>query len=92
MINEIEPDLDRAMGLRWGTKADDVRVQRTIAALEANGISALRAADLALQWGSRLRASSEFDRRLEALEHAKDNQELDPLELPADDQEALDER
>jgi hypothetical protein len=47
MINEIEPDLDRAMGLRWGTKADDVRVQRTIAALEANGISALRAADLA---------------------------------------------
>jgi hypothetical protein len=46
MINEIEPDLDRAMGLRWGTKADDVRVQRTIAALEANGISALRAADL----------------------------------------------
>ena len=47
MINEIEPDLDRAMGLRWGTKADDVRVQRTIAALEANGISALRATDLA---------------------------------------------
>ena len=47
MISELEPDLDRAMGLRWGTKADDVRVKRTIAALEANGITALRAADLA---------------------------------------------
>jgi LUD domain len=47
MINELEPDLDRAMGLRWGTKADDIRVKRTIAALEANGITALRAADLA---------------------------------------------
>jgi hypothetical protein len=47
MISELEPDLDRAMGLRWGTKADDARVKRTIAALEANGITALRAADLA---------------------------------------------
>ena len=47
MINELEPELDRAMGLRWGTRADDIRVQRTIAALEANGITALRAADLA---------------------------------------------
>jgi len=47
MINHLEPDLDRAMGLRWGTKADDIRVERTIAALEANGITALRAADLA---------------------------------------------
>ena len=47
MISELEPDLDRALGLRWGTKADDLRVKRTIAALEANGITALRAADLA---------------------------------------------
>ena len=47
MINQIQPDLDRAMSLRWGTKADDVRVKRTMAALEANGIGALRAADLA---------------------------------------------
>jgi hypothetical protein len=47
MINQLEPDLDRAMALRWGTKADDIRVKRTIAALEANGITALRAADLA---------------------------------------------
>ncbi|TME45119.1 MAG: hypothetical protein E6I33_02755 [Chloroflexi bacterium] len=35
------------MSRRWATKADDVRVKRTIAALEANGIAALRAADLA---------------------------------------------
>jgi hypothetical protein len=49
MINRLEPEpeLDRSMSLRWGTRADDVRVRRTMAALEANGISALRAADLA---------------------------------------------
>ncbi|TMB90686.1 MAG: hypothetical protein E6J45_08500 [Chloroflexi bacterium] len=35
------------MSRRWATKADDVRVKRTIAALEANGITALRAANLA---------------------------------------------
>jgi len=47
MIVGLEPDLDRSMSRRWATKADDVRVKRTIAALEANGITALRAADLA---------------------------------------------
>ncbi len=47
MINELEPALDRSMSLRWGTKSDDVRVKRTIAALKANGISVLRAAHLA---------------------------------------------
>ena len=46
MVNELEPDLDASMTRRWGTKADDVRVKRTIAALEANGITALLAADL----------------------------------------------
>jgi LUD domain len=46
MINEIAPDIDR-LNRRWGTKADDVRVKRTMAALEANGISALRAGDIA---------------------------------------------
>ena len=46
MVNELEPDLDTAMIRRWGTKADDVRVKRTIAALEANGMTALLAADL----------------------------------------------
>jgi len=47
MMVGLEPDLDRSMSRRWATKADDVRVKRTIAALEANGIAALRAADLA---------------------------------------------
>jgi LUD domain len=46
MVNELEPDLDASMTHRWGTKADDVRVKRTIATLEANGITALLAADL----------------------------------------------
>jgi len=47
VINELEPDLDRSLSRRWGTKADDVRVKRTVAALEANGISVLRAPDAA---------------------------------------------
>ena len=47
MINELKPDLDRLLSRRWGTMADDVRVKRTIAALEANGISVLRASDAA---------------------------------------------
>lgn len=46
MISELSPDLDR-LGRRWGTAADDDRVKRTMAALEANGITALRAADAA---------------------------------------------
>jgi hypothetical protein len=45
MINELGVDLDRSLSRRWGTLADDVRVKRTIAALEANGISVLRASD-----------------------------------------------
>ena len=44
---ELEPDLDRSMSRRWATKADDARVKRTLAALEANGITALHAADRA---------------------------------------------
>src|SRR5438132_12495726 len=47
MINELEPDLDRSLSRRWGTMADDARVKRTIGALEANGISVLRASDAA---------------------------------------------
>jgi hypothetical protein len=43
MIKELEVDLDRSLSRRWGTTADDVRVKRTIAALEANGISVLSA-------------------------------------------------
>jgi hypothetical protein len=46
MINELDTDLDQ-LSRRWATKADDDRVKRTMAALEANGITALRAADAA---------------------------------------------
>ncbi|OLC23293.1 MAG: hypothetical protein AUH40_11700 [Chloroflexi bacterium 13_1_40CM_65_17] len=35
------------MTRRWGTRADDVRVKRTKAALEANGMTVLRASDAA---------------------------------------------
>jgi hypothetical protein len=47
VINELAPDLDLSLSRRWATKADDVAVKRTIAALEANGISVLRAPDAA---------------------------------------------
>jgi hypothetical protein len=47
MINELEVGLDRLLRQRWGTMADDLRVKRTIAALEANGINVLRASDAA---------------------------------------------
>jgi hypothetical protein len=47
MIRELEVDPDRSTRRRWGTVADDVRVKRTMAALEANGISVLRASNAA---------------------------------------------
>ncbi|HEY8761626.1 MAG TPA: LUD domain-containing protein [Candidatus Dormibacteraeota bacterium] len=47
MISEFQPDLDPAITRRFGRVADDARVSRTMAALEANGISALRAANAA---------------------------------------------
>src|SRR6202795_5181455 len=47
MIKEVELDPDGSLTRRWGTRADDVRVKRTMAALEANGITALRASDAA---------------------------------------------
>jgi hypothetical protein len=47
MINEVEADPDELLTKRWGTRADDVRVKRTMAALEANGITVLRASDAA---------------------------------------------
>lgn len=46
VISELSPDLDQ-LSRRWGTAADDARVKRTMTALEANGITALRAADAA---------------------------------------------
>jgi YkgG family uncharacterized protein len=45
MIKEADPV--GTLTRRWGTRADGVRVRRTMAALEANGITALRAPDAA---------------------------------------------
>jgi YkgG family uncharacterized protein len=47
MVTELQPDLDRSVRRRFGTPADDARVERTTAALQANGISVLRAPDVA---------------------------------------------
>ena len=47
MITEVQPELDRELQRRFGTPADDARVERTSAALEANGITVLRTADAA---------------------------------------------
>lgn len=47
MITEVRPDIDRDVQHRFGTPADAARVERTSAALEANGIRVLRAADAA---------------------------------------------
>jgi len=47
MTTELYTDLDRSIRRRFGTLADDARVRRTLAALEANEISVLRAADVA---------------------------------------------
>ena len=47
MTTELQPELDRESLRRFATPADDARVERTSAALEANGITVLRAADAA---------------------------------------------
>jgi hypothetical protein len=47
MIKEVELDPDGSLTRRWGTRADDGRVKRTMTALEANGITVLRASDAA---------------------------------------------
>jgi hypothetical protein len=47
MISEPEFALDRPDRRRFGAPADDARVLRTAAALEANGMSVLRATDAA---------------------------------------------
>jgi L-lactate utilization protein LutC len=47
LISELQAGLDRSMLRRYGTVADDTRVERATAALEANGISVLRATDRA---------------------------------------------
>jgi hypothetical protein len=45
MVTKLHAELDRSATHRFGTVADEGRVRRTAAALEANGISVLRAAD-----------------------------------------------
>ena len=45
MISELEPNLDPSISRRFGTVADEASVKRTVAALEANGITVLRAPD-----------------------------------------------
>ena len=47
MSTEVQLDLDQSIKRRFGTVADDARATRTAAALEANGIRVLRAADAA---------------------------------------------
>jgi L-lactate utilization protein LutC len=47
LISELETGLDGSLVHRYGTVADDGRVERATAALEANGIGVLRATDKA---------------------------------------------
>ena len=47
MITTPEAPIERSLSRRFATLADDDRVRRTAAALEANGISVLRAANAA---------------------------------------------
>jgi hypothetical protein len=47
VISELEPNLDPSISRRFGTLADEASVKRTVAALEANGITVLRAPDSA---------------------------------------------
>jgi len=47
VISELEPKLDPSISRRFGTVADEPSVKRTVAALEANGITVLRAPDSA---------------------------------------------
>jgi len=47
MISELEPSLDPSITRRFGSLADDASVKRATAALEANGMKVLRAANAA---------------------------------------------
>jgi len=44
-MTEVQPDLDRTLSRRFAAPAEDARVSRAAAALEANGISVIRAAN-----------------------------------------------
>ena len=46
-MTEVRPNLYRTLSRRFATPADDARVTRTAAALEANGITVIRAANSA---------------------------------------------
>ena len=46
-MTEVRPNLYKTLSRRFATPADDARVTRTAAALEANGITVLRAANSA---------------------------------------------
>lgn len=45
MITDPKPELDLSVSRRFGTLADETRIQRTVAALEGHGFTVLRAAD-----------------------------------------------
>ena len=47
VVSELRPELDPSITRRFGTVADDATVKRSTAALEANGITVLRAANAA---------------------------------------------
>ncbi len=47
MMTQPITDIDKSLSREFASTADDARVARTVAALEANGIAALRAADAA---------------------------------------------
>ena len=47
MISELEPNLDPSLSRRFGTVGGEASVRRAAAALEANGITVLRAPDAA---------------------------------------------
>jgi hypothetical protein len=47
VVAELLPDIDRDIVRRFGTVADETRVRRAAAALEANGVNVLRAANAA---------------------------------------------
>jgi len=46
-MTAVQPDLDRTLSRRFAAPAEDARVTRTAAALEANGITVRRAANSA---------------------------------------------
>ena len=72
MITELNPDLDRSVSRRFATTCGRQTVDRTAAALEANGITVLRAADAAeakaARPGPHPRRIQVLSRRLETLE------------------------